>query len=214
MFGTTVYKSHNNCQIFGTRKQNPHIKNIRINMVVYVKNNALLVPLVMLFLLVSSSYGRFNVKISEGEVSTICSKAKNPSFCSNFFRSTPQTKTLNLPGVAKLLINDASREALDTQKQFESLAKGATDPRSKNIYTQCSENYENALSEFNAALQALADMDSASLNIKVSAAMTNGDSCNSELPSVKPSPQLLKKIYDIDNLSGIVLVISNILPKK
>ncbi|CAA7048102.1 unnamed protein product [Microthlaspi erraticum] len=153
-------------------------------------------------------------RVIEGEVTTICSKAKNPSFCSNFFKSTPQTKTLNLPGVAKFLINDASREALDTQKQFESLVKGAADPRSKDIYTQCSENYKNALNEFNAALQALADMDGGSLNIKVSAAMTEGDSCNSELPRVKTSPQLLKKIYDIDNLSGIVLVISNILPKK
>ncbi|KAG2314371.1 hypothetical protein Bca52824_017493 [Brassica carinata] len=76
------------------------------------------------------------------------------------------------------------------------------------------ENYKNALGEFDAAIKALEAKDNASLNIKVSAAMTDGDSCNSELPSVKPNPQLLKQISDIDNLSGIVLVISNIMPKN
>ncbi|ESQ30780.1 hypothetical protein EUTSA_v10012260mg [Eutrema salsugineum] len=184
-------------------------------MAVYVKNNFLLVPLVVFSLLVASSYGRFiSIKISESDVNTICSKAKNPSFCSNFFKSTPETKTLDLSGVAKLLINDASKDALDAQKQFDSLAKSASDPRSKNVYTQCSENYQDALGEFDDALKALADNDSGSLNIKVSAAMTDGDSCNSELPSVKPSPQLLQMVSDIDNLSGIVLVISNMLPKN
>ncbi|CAH2035989.1 unnamed protein product [Thlaspi arvense] len=181
-------------------------------MAVYVKNNFLLVSLVVLFLVVTSSYARISIQISDGDVNTICSKAKNPSFCSNFFKSTPQTKALDLPGVAKLLIDDASGDASDAQKQFDSLAKSASDPRTKNVYTQCSENYKDALSEFDDALKALAAKDGASLNIKVSAAMTDGDSCNSELPSVKPSPQLLQKVSDIDNLSGIVLVISNMLP--
>ncbi|KAF8109160.1 hypothetical protein N665_0102s0068 [Sinapis alba] len=180
----------------------------------YVKNKFPLVSLVVFLLLVTSSYGRFTMKISEGDISTICSKAKNPSFCFNFFKSTPATKTLDLFGVAKFLINDASQDASVTQKQFESLAKSTIDLRSKNIYTQCLENYKNALGEFDAALKALEAKDNASLNIKVSAAMTDGDSCNSVLPSVKPSPQLLKQISDIDNLSGIVLVISNILPKN
>ncbi|KAL0853835.1 hypothetical protein Bca101_058987 [Brassica carinata] len=178
-------------------------------------------PLVMchslmmfLLLVTSSSYGRFTMKISEGDISTICSKTKNPSFCLNFFKSTPATKTLDLFDVAKFLINDASQDASVTQKQFESLAKSTADPRSKNIYIQCLENYKNALGEFDAAIKALEAKDNASLNIKVSAAMTDGDSCNSELPSVKPNPQLLKQISDIDNPSGIVLVISNIMPKN
>lgn len=181
-------------------------------MVVYVKNNYLFVPLVMLLLLVPSSYGMISMKISESEVSNLCSQSANPSFCFMFFKSTPETKTLDLPGVAKFLINYASRDALDISTQFKSLVKSTTDPHSKKIYAECSDLYNIALTNFDAALKALATKDNVSLNVRVSAAMADGNTCKDDLSSVKSSPQLLEKISDINNLSAIVLVISKILP--
>ncbi|XP_019094901.1 PREDICTED: pectinesterase inhibitor 2-like [Camelina sativa] len=181
-------------------------------MVVYIKNNFLSVSLVILFFLVASSNGRFDMKISVSEINTICSEGANPSFCFQFFKSTPETKTMDLSGVAEFLIKYASRNAIDLSNQFKSLVKSPVDPRSKSIYAECSQLYEIAVSNFDDALKDLAAKDNLSLNVNVSAAMTDGVTCKDDLVSVRPSPKLLKKISDIDNLSAIVLVISKILP--
>lgn len=174
------------------------------------KKNFSLVPFLVLFLLVTSSYGRFSTKISEGEINTICSQSENLSFCFNFFKTNHGLKTLDILGVAKSLINYASQDALKTQKQFKSLEQGASDLRTKRIYSSCVGNFQNAVSDFDDALKALAAQDNPGVNINVSAAITEADTCNSNKPKVKINPQLLKKIYYIDNISAIVLVIKNI----
>ncbi|ESQ30782.1 hypothetical protein EUTSA_v10012028mg [Eutrema salsugineum] len=173
-------------------------------MVVYVKNKFLLIPLVVLFLLVASSYGRFSMKLSLDEVSTICSRHTKPSFCLEFFKSiTPGINNLNISDTAKFLINYVSRDALEAQKQFKALVNSTIDPQSKNVYAQCSDNYgSSSLNDLNDAIKALAAKDYATLNIEISAAMTNGVSCTDELPSVEPiSPQLQKKISDFNDVS-------------
>ncbi|XP_019096217.1 PREDICTED: uncharacterized protein LOC109130738 [Camelina sativa] len=81
---------------------------------------------------------------------------------------------MNLSGVAEFLIKYASRNAIDLSNQFKSLVKSTVDPRSKSIYAECSQLYEIAVSNFDDALKDLAAKDNLSVNVGVTAAMTDG----------------------------------------
>ncbi|CAN8284314.1 unnamed protein product [Cochlearia groenlandica] len=183
-------------------------------MVMYLKNNFLLVLLFVINLLAVSSYARFNIKVSQSDIKNICSKHNNPSFCFNFFKSTPKTTTLDLYGVATILINNASKEALSLQKQFAALEKATTGSDPKQVYSICAEVYDDAVDSCDQALKALKSKNMSDLNTMLSAVITDSDTCRSDLVTIKHGPTLEPQMLRVDNLSEIVLIISDVLPKN
>ncbi|CAL9239297.1 unnamed protein product [Arabidopsis halleri] len=93
-------------------------------------------------------------------------------------------------------------------KQFQSLEKSTIDPSTKGSYKVCSETFTLAVDCSNSALECLATKNYDDLNTEVSGTITMASTCSEELSTIKPStPELLKKVSIVENLSSIVLVI-------
>ncbi|KAL9308954.1 putative pectinesterase inhibitor domain-containing protein [Arabidopsis thaliana] len=127
----------------------------------------------------------------------------------------PKIGKLDLPGVAKCLIHYAQQNALDTHNQLQLLANSTTDNRTKESYISCSKYYDKALYSFDEALKDLKVNNPDYLNIEITAARQNANDCKTlDLKDVfKPDPKLIMKIDFLENVCGILLSISDILPK-
>ncbi|XP_010525274.1 PREDICTED: pectinesterase inhibitor 2-like [Tarenaya hassleriana] len=179
-----------------------------------LKIKFLMVPLAVFLLLLASASARFTNKTSKSEIQTICSKAKNPGFCQRFFKSKPGTAQADLPGLVKLTVDSARQTTSGTLIEIISLLDRVPDPNSKENYSLCIENYGSAKANLNDALKALTRSNPGTVNIKVSAAMADVDSCKDGLVNVSPDPSsILKGIEELENVSSIALVISNMLAK-
>lgn len=58
--------------------------------------------LVLLLLFIAPSFAGPSIQVTDGEISDICSKTKNPSFCEAVLKSSPGVGTADLPGLAKI----------------------------------------------------------------------------------------------------------------
>ncbi|CAA0283848.1 unnamed protein product [Arabidopsis thaliana] len=177
-------------------------------MVAYVKNNFLLVHIVVLLLFVVSSYARFNTKVTTDEICGMCARrAVNASFCYEFMKSSPQVATLDTYDLAKFFINYDFQNTFDLIKHFQSLTNSTTDPSSKGSYELCLHLF-NLINPLETALKALATNDYDTLNRNVDAMSQFAKECESELSSViKPIPKLLKRVSIVENVSDIIFVI-------
>ncbi|XP_002862238.2 pectinesterase inhibitor [Arabidopsis lyrata subsp. lyrata] len=178
-------------------------------MVAYVKNNFLLVPIVVLLLFVVSSYAKFSTKVTTSEIRGICTHRNvNASFCYEFMKSYPQIATMDISDLAKFLINYDFQKTLDLMKHFQSLTNSTTDRSSKESYKICSELFSLGIHLLESSLKALATNDYDTLDRNVSDMSAYAEECGSELSSViKPIPQLLKGVSIVENVGHIVLVI-------
>ncbi|KAG7594421.1 Pectinesterase inhibitor domain, partial [Arabidopsis thaliana x Arabidopsis arenosa] len=185
-------------------------------MVAYQKHNLSFSLLVVFVLFGFSSVTRLSFAVTQSEVQTICSSpTSNPSFCYKFFKSDPKIEKLDLSGTAKYLIHLAQQNALDTHNQLQSLANSTTDKHTKECYISCSTNYDKALYSFGEALKDIEVKNPDYLNVEISAARQNANDCKTlDLKDVKPDPKLMMKIDFLENVCGIVLSISDILPKN
>ncbi|KAF8062601.1 hypothetical protein N665_1196s0007 [Sinapis alba] len=154
-------------------------------MAAYIKKNFLL-ALMVLFLLVVSSYARFNMMIL------------NP---------TPEITKLDFSGLVKFLINYQTRNTSDALKQIK-MYEGNTTGEDLKAVKLCEELYDDSLFHNERALKVLATKDYDSLNIEVGFTLAYMDTCNDGLSKMKPVPQVvITKNSDISSMSSIVLVI-------
>ncbi|XP_010548973.1 PREDICTED: pectinesterase inhibitor 1-like [Tarenaya hassleriana] len=177
-------------------------------MAAYARNNVFLSSL-MFLLFIGSSYA-----ITAADINAICGKALNPSFCLKYLKSNPKILASGLPDVAKITIDSAQTSASKTFKQIQSIVQKTTDPKSKQAYTSCLDNYESVVDTLDEAKEHLAAGDPASVNIKVSGAMDGPESCLDDLKNIKADPSVVKNSEYIGNVCGITLVISNMLPRR
>jgi len=185
-------------------------------MVRYPKDNLSFSLLKVFVLLVLFTVIQLSLAVTQSEVHTICSSpTSNPLFCYKFFKLDPKIGKLDLPGVAKCLIHYAQQNALDTHNQLQLLANSTTDNRTKESYISCSKYYDKALYSFDEALKDLKVNNPDYLNIEITAARQNANDCKTlDLKDVfKPDPKLIMKIDFLENVCGILLSISDILPK-
>ncbi|CAH8254861.1 unnamed protein product, partial [Arabidopsis lyrata] len=127
----------------------------------------------------------------------------------------PKIEKLDLSDTAKYLIHHAQQNALDTHNQLQLLANSTTDKRTKECYISCSKYYDKALYSFGEALKDIEVHNPDYLNVEISAARQNANDCKTlDLKDVKPDPKLMMKIDFLENVCGIVLSISDILPKN
>ncbi|ESQ30779.1 hypothetical protein EUTSA_v10011818mg [Eutrema salsugineum] len=172
-----------------------------------LRNNAFLSSL-MLLLLIGSSYA-----ITSSEMSTICDKTLNPSFCLNFLNSNFGSP--NLQALAKTTLDSTQARAKQTFKRLQSIIDGGVDPRSKLAYRSCLDEYENTIGNLEEAFEHLASGDGAGMNIKVSAALDGADACLDDVKRLRSvDSAVLNNSKGIKNFCGIALVISNMLPRR
>ncbi|XP_010473038.1 PREDICTED: uncharacterized protein LOC104752561 [Camelina sativa] len=179
-------------------------------MVAYVKNNFLLVPIIVLLLFVVSSYARFSTKVTKDEISDICTQKDrdiNELVCFEVLESIPGIATRNHSDLAKFLIKYDSQKFSDMMKQFQSLENSTTDRSSKGSYHVCSETSDLAIGCFDTALTSLANKDYLTLYYNVGCTMTMAGTCRDELSTVvKANPQLFKDISFVRDVAFIVLM--------
>ncbi|EOA38720.1 hypothetical protein CARUB_v10010831mg [Capsella rubella] len=180
-------------------------------MVVFIKNNFLLVLILILHSFVVSSYARFSTKVTESEISNICShKGTNASFCVEFLRSSTEVATLDHSSLTNFLINYNFQKTSVMLTQFQSLINSTSDRSSKGSYEACSEIFDLAIGRFDSALKYLStkDYNNDFLMNDVSSTITMAKDCGWELSSVvKLNPQVSKAVSIVENVSSIVLVL-------
>ncbi|CAF1929906.1 hypothetical protein Bca4012_072704 [Brassica carinata] len=176
-------------------------------MVANLKNNAFLSSFMFLFL-IGSSYA-----ITSSEMSTICDKTLDPSFCLDFLNS--EFSSPNLEALAKATLDATQAKATQTFKRLQSIIDGGVDPRSKLAYRSCLDEYENTIGNLEEAFEHLASGEGEGLKTKVSAALDGADTCLDYVKRLRSvDDSVLNNSKGIKNLCGITLVISNILPRR
>lgn len=172
-----------------------------------LRNNAFLSSL-MFLLLIGSSYA-----ITSSEMSAICDKTLNPSFCLKFLN--PRFSSPNLQALAKTTLDVTQAKATKTFKILQSIIDGGVDPRSKLAYRSCLDEYESAIGNLQEAFEHLASGDGMGMNMKVSAALDGADTCLDDVKRLRSvDASVVKNSKGIKNLCGIALVISNMLPRR
>ncbi|KAL1193102.1 Pectinesterase inhibitor 1 [Cardamine amara subsp. amara] len=146
-----------------------------------LRNNAFLSSL-MFLLLIGSSYA-----ITSSEMSTICDKTLDPSFCLNFLNS--KFSSPNIQALAKTTLDATKARATQTFKRLQSIIDGGVDPRSKLAYRSCLDEYEGAIGNIEEAFEHLASGDGMGMNMKVSAALDGADACLDDV----------KRLSSVDN---------------
>ncbi|EOA28864.1 hypothetical protein CARUB_v10025108mg [Capsella rubella] len=174
-------------------------------MVTFVKNLVLIVVL----LLVVSSYARFSIMVTKGVINSICTKDKDlSSHCFEVLKPSSEIEKLDLFGLTKYLINYQTRNISNTLKQLKLFADNTTDFRTHNMYLDCIEVYNGALYNNQFSLKDLAAKDYNGLNDRLGGVTTQMYECSDELVTIKPIPQsLIMKCNFISDLSSIMLVI-------
>ncbi|KAF4347915.1 hypothetical protein G4B88_027668 [Cannabis sativa] len=110
-------------------------------------------------------------------ISDTCGKALYKDVCEKTLRADPNSRGAKVDGLAKIALKAASSSAKTTQGQITSLLKTAKDKAVIAALKDCNENYDGANSQLNDSLKAMVNKRYADVNIWVTAAMTDGDSC-------------------------------------
>ncbi|TXG46423.1 hypothetical protein EZV62_028080 [Acer yangbiense] len=141
-------------------------------------------------------------------INDICAKAIFPS-CIEFLESTPGAAAADLKGLGKITLDLAHSSASKTLGQINSLIPKTTDPKLKDIYKSCSEQYDNIIGDLKEAETDFNKGDYSSMNLQASAAMTGAEECSDEIAELAIDPSVKKGNLDIDHICSIILVISN-----
>ncbi|KAK7391338.1 hypothetical protein VNO78_19753 [Psophocarpus tetragonolobus] len=144
--------------------------------------------LVLVFLLFATT----SYAIPAREVSTICKQAKDPSFCSTLLNSNPNA---NLVDLTQYTIDIVRVNVTNTIKLINTLIAQSTDPKAKNHYKSCLENFgsEGALGDLDYTQELFKKEDYQGVNLGASSVLDDIEDCVSgDTPSVPPFHDLSK----------------------
>lgn len=167
--------------------------------------------LVLPFIRLSSA--SLSVKVTNDVLSDVCSKTQNVTLCLQTLKADPRTLRADLKGLGQISVDLALSKAKDTKNYVGSLImKTEIPPPLKQKYLLCSVNYDNSISDLEAAKQAFSSGDYKGVDMKASGAMWETNECreNFKEPPFDPS-QLPKWNQDFDFICSIILIISNLL---
>ncbi|XP_030505342.2 pectinesterase inhibitor-like [Cannabis sativa] len=140
-------------------------------------------------------------------ISDTCGKALYKDVCEKTLRADPNSRGAKVDGLAKIALKAASSSAKTTQGQITSLLKTAKDKAVIAALKDCNENYDGANSQLNDSLKAMVNKRYADVNIWVTAAMTDGDSCEDGFK--KGTSPLTQANTNFGQLCSNVLAITN-----
>nr|XP_009622734.1 pectinesterase inhibitor-like [Nicotiana tomentosiformis] len=103
---------------------------------------SLLILFLNLFLLTGFTFAR---GISTTDlIPSVCKKTINQTFCLEILGSNPEAKTAHLFTLEKIAINLTITQVNATNDKIQSLLLKEKDPKLRNLYGNCSSNYEDA----------------------------------------------------------------------
>ncbi|XP_057957106.1 pectinesterase inhibitor-like [Malania oleifera] len=145
-----------------------------------------------------------------------CNHTSNPNICVEYLRSDPQSLTVDVKGLARILLEMASKNANDTAEAIEKQFKKNTDP----ILTQC---FEICISVYKLAVEDLPnEISSLDSNLLADAltlagyASEDAEECEKVFvrpPNPTKSP-FTKQNKVVDNLSTLAVEIISVLPQS
>ncbi|KAL3500782.1 hypothetical protein ACH5RR_039875 [Cinchona calisaya] len=151
-----------------------------------------------------------NIKVSKSLIADICKTTLNPPFCAQVLNSKPPGTSLK--ELAEFSIKLAEIHAKKTHDDLiVKLLEKERNPRLKDVYESCKENYEDSIDSLNDGKKALNSGDFGGLNNFASAAETDADTCQEgfEEGSFAEPPQVKQANKKLEDLSSIILSISN-----
>ncbi|KAK2980659.1 hypothetical protein RJ640_011467 [Escallonia rubra] len=171
----------------------------------------ILVSLLLAFSLTSLTFARPNVRAQDDDlIGEVCSKTRNPSFCVQALKSDPPSGGADLRGLGQISIDLAQASATATSSLIDSLIKQTNDPKLRERYKSCSENYSDSIGDLGEAKGFLNSGDYGSVNIRASAALDGADTCDGGFAGPPAEPAELKQANQkLEDLCSIILVISN-----
>lgn len=142
----------------------------------------------------------------------VCSGTLKPPTCFKVINSIPgAAQAKDLKSLAQITIAYAISNGANTQNYIKSLASSATNPRLKEDYISCSENYDDAVGSLQEAQEYLKKGNFPTVAFRATAGMTAVDDCEDGFkspPTTDPS-QLPSRNEYFDTLCIIILRIAN-----
>ncbi|XP_062085430.1 pectinesterase inhibitor-like [Humulus lupulus] len=140
-------------------------------------------------------------------ISDACSKALYKDLCEKTLRADPSSSGATVDGLAKIALKAASSSAKTIQGQITTLLRTAKDKAVIAALNDCTENYDGANEQLGDSLKAMVAKHYSDVNTWVTAAMTDGDSCEDGFKS-GTSP-LTQANTNFGHLCSNVLAITN-----
>ncbi|CAI0422567.1 unnamed protein product [Linum tenue] len=165
--------------------------------------------LLIIFCAFRLSAASFRVELAPSQVAALCKESINHTFCLDFLNSTAGIPAADLLGAGKITLKVGRDKALDARKCVKALLAQTTDPKLKESYKTCMENYGDATDAISAAKASLVAKDYATANIKISAAQTDADTCDDEVKGLPAAAELGERNRYLFNLLNIGLLITN-----
>ncbi|KAH6796143.1 hypothetical protein C2S51_037129 [Perilla frutescens var. frutescens] len=138
-------------------------------------------------------------------IADVCSKATNPSLCTQVLKSDPRTSGADLRGLGQIIIEKSTTATNDTLAVAKSFSGG----NNTGVVDVCSETCIHAIDVLHDCSQLLKDFDGSEssksdLKNKGSAALTNVATCDDafeesggEPPQVKEASEKAKDLIDV-----------------
>lgn len=149
--------------------------------------------------------------VAESLIQETCKKASqvNYTLCITALESDPRSPTADLAGLGSISIQLALANATQTWSHIQEMLKsGRFDSYDKARLEDCLELYSEAISNLTESLKALKDKSYLDVNVQVSAAMTDSDTCEDGFKEkagrVSPSTE---ENYYLSQLGSIALAI-------
>ncbi|XP_022949094.1 pectinesterase inhibitor-like [Cucurbita moschata] len=118
----------------------------------------------------------------------------------------------DLKGLATFTLNLAHDKVAQTRALALSLASKAADPKLKERYATCVEQYDDAADDIEDGKNDLGEGDYNGVNIKASAAMTEAGDCLDSFTQPPKDPSALSgNGKTVEDICSIILVIANLL---
>ncbi|OWM88010.1 pectinesterase inhibitor-like [Punica granatum] len=149
---------------------------------------------------------------TEDLLGSICSGTLDPPFCSKVIKDIPEAaQASRLDSLGQAAIPFAHSKGEETHKYVQSLVGSATNPRLKENYGSCADNYNEAVGILEEAQGMFKSKDYPGVSIRASACMTEVDTCKEsfkESGTTDPS-QLPQKNEYFNMLCVIILRVAN-----
>ena len=140
-------------------------------------------------------------------VTQTCATTRYKDLCENTLRADPSSKTGDIHVLAKIALRAAAKKLKSIQGQIDKQIKSTTDKYTLQALNDCAENYDGAGEQISDSLTAIESKRYDDVNIWVTAAMSDADSCEE---GFKPGTSKLTKVNEkFGQLCSNVLAISN-----
>ncbi|CAN1761646.1 Pectinesterase inhibitor [Linum perenne] len=150
---------------------------------------------------------------SAADITAICGKAADKSFCHSFLNRTRAGKpSEDLVAAGKIVLDAGHGAASGTRQYVKSLVVQTTDAKIQGRYKTCLELYSDVSKSISKAKASFVAGDYVAAGIHVTAAQTYSDTCNEEVVGLYSDvPQMHRVLF---NILDIGLVIANMLIKR